>query len=1101
MSRHLTRSTRRYIAVLVSLLTLATVAPTPVAAASPASESLAMPSRQADLAAADCPKPGKPDLDYLCPVGPTYLIPGLTDLNGWDEPAHYRNILTGDLDGDGVDELVARGSGGTQVFRFRPGLGQWSQVGIDPVLPDRDGWDQPKYYETIQLGDVDGDRKAELVARGPNGVIVFRYQPGSSPDSAQWGQLTTSGPMNDPQGWGSDPGYYKTIQLVPLGRAGTQPTMQLMGRGGAGLALYRWNGTGWTALASLGDLGDAQGWRAADRYPTIHAWDATLLLARTDFGMQVWQYTPSSSGPGTWAKQGSALGPCANPGPDGAFPCDVETIQLARGVRGVASDHPVVLARRSGVNYGLVLAQFDPATRRWSAPDQALNPWTGDYGDRPDIVSTIQAADIDGDGRDEVLGRSTPGMFAFRLGIAGGGYAWGPALSPASPSLVDDPWKDPQYYETISTARLDPSSPARSLIARGPHGIRTWTFDSRTLSWERPKPYGSFPTLDAAGLAALTDYLGIANGTIRDVYTDPSRDVTSGQLRSYLDDIERTCTGPISASPPRFQTCTPPPGASVSVAVWTAVSNQIMAELFWAGQAVDHFATLDAIQSALFLDEDSEFPSITDDLRIGQASGAVRPEGVDLKELFEGIFDLLAVIPVPGLEQAFEVTAAALGVAVAATPKIANESGPSELDRTIAEAQKSIAETQQQTQDAIEAHRRHVLGDYPLLATVGHLVSAQVWTLDRAGALSASRQQFTTWVYQQFLPVLWDRWSVSGCIDGEWYSGECQGPEAGPLTKVVSYPAGEDIDGLLPHQSPCHQLGGGLELQCSFTGLATQGYGAAVRTLVDPVSAECAYDGSRGGPIWHYGECSLGIPAAEILSGDAPWSFPRHACKFDTYAGFGSPSNGTECKNVQPVSLVTGAAHVRGSQEGSIDISFQQPLKGHFDLRGAKIKLHRMVHESGGRRELVNHPSGEDAFPSRHTVTQAATKRHAVFRTPAGAGFRLRGELAIEDGRITVELRMRGSTIDMPRACEDGAESTHITSHLVITDGRGRHHQVLMTAPWRCVTSRPHGGPVIALEYPGEYPPPRRLPSSAVTQDVTSGRTAHPSGRGDRPPR
>lgn len=104
------------------------------------------------------------------PSVPRTLCRGLTDLNGWDEEAHYRNILTGDLDGDGIDELVARGQRGTQVYRWLSDVGQWRQVSIVPILSDADGWDRTGRYQTIQLGDVDGDAKAELVARGTNGM-------------------------------------------------------------------------------------------------------------------------------------------------------------------------------------------------------------------------------------------------------------------------------------------------------------------------------------------------------------------------------------------------------------------------------------------------------------------------------------------------------------------------------------------------------------------------------------------------------------------------------------------------------------------------------------------------------------------------------------------------------------------------------------------------------------------------------------------------------------------------------------------------------------------------------------------------------------------
>jgi len=38
-------------------------------------------------------------------------------------------------------------------------------------------WDQPQYYSTIQLADVDGDGQAELIARSSVGILVNHFDP------------------------------------------------------------------------------------------------------------------------------------------------------------------------------------------------------------------------------------------------------------------------------------------------------------------------------------------------------------------------------------------------------------------------------------------------------------------------------------------------------------------------------------------------------------------------------------------------------------------------------------------------------------------------------------------------------------------------------------------------------------------------------------------------------------------------------------------------------------------------------------------------------------------------------------------------------------
>jgi hypothetical protein len=247
----------------------------------------------------DCPNRDNLTLAYNCSYGPSYQIPGLTDLTGWDEPAHYGNILVGDLNGDKADELVARGTGGLQVYRFDTTRGQWTQLHVtNPILSDRAGWGQRRYYDTIRLGDLDGDGGAELVARtaGSAGIQVYGFKE-TSQDSGTWTLLSKGpGPMADTtcfsngRCWGDDgrryqdpsyntTSYYSTIQLTELGRQGSAPAMQLIGRGADGLELYRWNGAGWDQLETLPNLSDNNGWDMKVSNVNIVPWYGNILLA------------------------------------------------------------------------------------------------------------------------------------------------------------------------------------------------------------------------------------------------------------------------------------------------------------------------------------------------------------------------------------------------------------------------------------------------------------------------------------------------------------------------------------------------------------------------------------------------------------------------------------------------------------------------------------------------------------------------------------------------------------------------------------------------------------------------------------------------------
>jgi hypothetical protein len=167
--------------------------------------------------------------------------------------------------------LIARDPSGLYVYSFNTTRGLWEPVVRTDgkgllILPlsDAAGYAPPQYSTTIQLADVDGQPGKELVVRGPNGLLVFKFIKGvlrNSPFKAgSWQQLNTSGPFADTstfkngKNWGSDVAYYSTIRLADIDG---QPGDEAVGWGGDGLAAAKWNGTGWTQLTGIPGFGDA----------------------------------------------------------------------------------------------------------------------------------------------------------------------------------------------------------------------------------------------------------------------------------------------------------------------------------------------------------------------------------------------------------------------------------------------------------------------------------------------------------------------------------------------------------------------------------------------------------------------------------------------------------------------------------------------------------------------------------------------------------------------------------------------------------------------------------------------------------------------------
>ena len=77
----------------------------------------------ASPAAAACPSA---DPSYFGPCGPTFTTPMWGDAAGWTDQS---TIQLADVNGDGKDELLGRGDAGIEIWTFDTGVGQWRPRG------------------------------------------------------------------------------------------------------------------------------------------------------------------------------------------------------------------------------------------------------------------------------------------------------------------------------------------------------------------------------------------------------------------------------------------------------------------------------------------------------------------------------------------------------------------------------------------------------------------------------------------------------------------------------------------------------------------------------------------------------------------------------------------------------------------------------------------------------------------------------------------------------------------------------------------------------------------------------------------------------------
>ena len=757
----------------------------------------AKPSRQPTPAAApNCPEANP---TYTSPCGPTYTLPQWSDFGGWSSPSSYSTIQLANLDGNGDDDLIGRDANGLWVEQFDSSTGQWhlqatQDGGLALPLSNRVGWTQPQYYETIQTADVNGDGKADLLARGAAGLHTFQWNP-TTDSFVEAGSVLAA--LSDSAGF-NQPQNYKTVQTADVLGNGSK---QLLARGPAGLYTYQWGPTGWTQIGPvLAALSDAARFNQPQYYETIQTADVNGdgkadLLARGPDGLRTYQW-----GTNGWTQIGNVL----NLSDAGGWnqPQYYRTIQTA-DVDG--NGKAELLAR------GIAgLHTYEWGASGWTPVGPTLSNLADAGGwNQPQYYRTIQTADLDGNGKAELLARSGSGIGVYQWNGATSG--WTP-LSSNALSLSDPVWERPEYYSTIHTGDLAGDGRA-DLVARGPYGVRTFRWDATTRSFVRPSPYGGFPPFtgdQVAAYSALGQYLlGRSADFRQETYASPSNAITEATLDRYRTLLAERCTPLVAAQgvqPPRYTDCKPPPSSTVSPQAWTAVSNQIIAELWAAAGAVGYFTTLDGIQTKLFQDQQGTLPALDAALKLPPNPPDRSANYLKLiKSGLEIVTDYIQFFPlvgqVPRVVRAIALTSHTLG-AIGEALGLRDAPSPASRWATITD---QVARLQQSERDITEAQRRYVLADYGLLMTVGSMVNGRVLTLDPTAMLSAGRQSFAQWAYQLLVPAYWQRYEVSHCPASIFTTCSIpSGPTVrptGPKSFVAVLQSDSNcVDELLPHE-------------------------------------------------------------------------------------------------------------------------------------------------------------------------------------------------------------------------------------------------------------------------------------------------------------
>ena len=213
----------------------------------------------------------------------TFEGPEWSDAARFDEPAYFTTLRLADIDGDGRADLCARWPDGLRCHRST-GRG-FEETQVLPALAEGRGFDAVAHYGTLRMGDVDGDGRADVCARDAEGMRCWLS------DGRGFDERIEGPRWSDPEGFDALD-VWSTIRLADVDGDGRA---DLCARSPRGFVCHRSTGRGFGPALPGPALASAEGWDAKDRYATLRLGDVdgdgrADLCARGADGVHCWLF-------------------------------------------------------------------------------------------------------------------------------------------------------------------------------------------------------------------------------------------------------------------------------------------------------------------------------------------------------------------------------------------------------------------------------------------------------------------------------------------------------------------------------------------------------------------------------------------------------------------------------------------------------------------------------------------------------------------------------------------------------------------------------------------------------------------------------------------